>query len=94
MNSGDWTDRNKAGLLFMRLTEARRPALLAALTRQAFDSLVEMARWQDTSHAVMYRLILGRIAGIEESRLVELANGTGVEEIIAAATKKRTERAR
>ena len=74
LNSGDWTDRNKAGLLFMRLTDARRPALLAALMRQAFDSLVEMARWQDASHAIVYRVILGRIAGIEEPRLVELAN--------------------
>ena len=51
-----------------------------------------MARWQDAPHATVYRLILGRIAGIEESRLVELANGTGVEEIIAAAKKKRTEK--
>jgi hypothetical protein len=89
LNSGDWTDRNKAGLLFMRLTEGRRPALLAALARQAFDSLVEMARWQDAPHAMAYRVILGRIAGIEERRLIELANGTGVEEIIAAAVKKR-----
>jgi hypothetical protein len=89
LNSGDWTDRNKAGLLFMRLSEARRPALLSALARQAFDSLVEMARWQDAPHATAYRLILGRSAGIEESRLVELANGRGVEEIIAAALKKR-----
>lgn len=89
LNSGDWTDRNKAGLLFMRLTDARRPDLLAALTREAFDSLVEMARWQDAPHAVAYRVILGRIAGIEEPRLVELANGTGVEEIVAAAVKKR-----
>ena len=26
LNSSDWTDRNKAGLLFMRPTHARRPA--------------------------------------------------------------------
>jgi hypothetical protein len=64
--------------------------LLASLARQAFDSLVEMARWQDTPHASAYRQILGRIADIDETRLVAMVNdNAAIEEIVSAALKKR-----
>jgi len=88
LNSGSWTDRNKAGLLFMRLTERRDPHLRSVLAHQALASLVEMARWQDAPHALPYRLILGRIGGIEEKRLLELTSSGKVETIITAAVKK------
>lgn len=90
LNSGEWTDRNKAGLLFMRLTQSRDVHLLASLARQAFDSLVEMARWQDLPHAMPYRVILGRVAGIDESRLIDLVNtAAGTEQIVSEANRKR-----
>jgi HEAT repeat protein len=85
LNSGDWTDRNKAGLLFMRLTEGRRPALLAALARQAF---VRSSRWpagrtrrtrRRTGHS---RADCHRRATPDRAR-----ECTGVEEIIAAAVR-------
>ena len=41
LNSVAWTDRNKASLALMQLTESRDPKLLAALKTRAFDAVVE-----------------------------------------------------
>lgn len=82
LNSGIWADRNKAALLMNILTGPRDPRLLRALRSQALQSLVEMARWKDRDHAWDARMILGRIAGIEEKRLEKLATDS-VEEIIS-----------
>lgn len=87
LNSGIWADRNKAGLLLNILTGARDPRLLRALRSQALESLVEMARWKDRGHAWDARMILGRIAGIEEKSLEKLATDN-VEEIISRVKKK------
>jgi len=38
LNSDQWTDRNKAGLLFMHLTSSGDSKLLSALASQSFDS--------------------------------------------------------
>jgi hypothetical protein len=87
LNSGIWMDRNKAGSLMNILTASRDPRLLRALRSQALPSLVEMARWKDRGHAGDARMILGRIAGIEETGLEKLATDN-VEEIIRAVMKK------
>jgi len=82
--SGTWTDVNKASALLSNLTAGRNPALLAQLRRPSvLERLVEMARWR-TTHANAARIILGRMAGIEETRLQQLADAGKVEEIIAA----------
>ncbi len=73
LNSGNWTDRNKAGLLLSPLTMRRDPKLLRLIRARASDSLVEMASWRNYGHAQNSRLILGRIAGIEEKQLQKLA---------------------
>ena len=44
------------------------------VNRRASDSLIEMARWREFGHAQSARLILGRIAGIDEERLQRLAH--------------------
>ncbi|HKV95222.1 MAG TPA: hypothetical protein VJW20_21940 [Candidatus Angelobacter sp.] len=62
LNSGTWTDRNKAGGLLMELSKNRNPKLLQQLKSTALPSLVEMAKW-DPDHAYAYRVLLGRIAG-------------------------------
>ena len=85
LNSGLWTDRNKAGLLLNILTGPRNAHVLRVVRLQGFAGLVEMARWKDPDHAWDARMILGRIAGIEEKRLQQLA-ATGVEEIINSAS--------
>jgi len=48
-----------------------------------------MARWKDKGHAVAYRIILGRIAGLDEIVSEEMANEGRTEKLIAAAQKKR-----
>ncbi len=88
LNSGVWEDRNKAGFLLGVLSRRRDTQLLRVLRSQALESLVEMARWRDTGHAKDARVILGRIAGIEERRLQELAASGNVDEIINAVRTK------
>lgn len=86
LNSGTWTDRNKGSAVLLALTRSRDPKLLAQLRAQAMPGLIEIARW-DSGHA-MSRLILGRIAGIDEQSLNKMAgNDAQTEEIIAAAQK-------
>ena len=63
LDSPVWTDRNKASLALMSLSERRDPALLTTLRHRALGPLVEMARWQSRGHARPALLILGRIAG-------------------------------
>ena len=88
LNSDTWSDRNKAGRLLVILTRGRNPRLLRVVRLEALDSLVEMARWRDPSHASDARTILGRIAGIEESRLAQIVASGNVDEIINAARRK------
>jgi hypothetical protein len=82
LNSPDWTDRNKGGYLLMRLTETRDAQLLNKLKAQALPSLIEMARWREIGHAYPFRIILGRIGGIEESRLEMLASSDQIAPIL------------
>jgi hypothetical protein len=67
-----WTDRNKGSILFSRMTESRDPGLLSTLRLQALTPLREMAQWKSAGHAYTSLEILGRIAGIEETRLRQL----------------------
>jgi hypothetical protein len=84
LSSGSWTDRNKAGFLLDELTKRRDPKLLAQLRSRSLDSLIEMARWRSRGHADFARILLGRIAGIEEVRLRALVEAGQVNEIIEA----------
>ena len=82
LSSGSWSDRNKAAMLLTVLTARRNPTLLGALRKNALEPLIEMARWRSAGHAYHARMILGRMAGIEETRLEKLANQGKVEEIL------------
>jgi len=88
LNSGTWEDRNKAGLLLSALIKAGDKSLLDQLRGSALDSLIEMARWHDPGHADVYRLLLGRLAGLDERRLNELVAAGDVETIVAAAQRR------
>ena len=89
LNSGTWTDRNKAGYLLSILTMQRDPRLLKMLRTRATDSLLEMARWREPGHAISARVILGRIAKIEETRLQQLLAAKDVDSIIESFTNNR-----
>jgi hypothetical protein len=73
INSGTWSDRNKSSMLFLALTRDRDPGLLTALRTGALDALIEMSKWR--SHELPARIVLGRIAGIPEERLLQLVSG-------------------
>jgi hypothetical protein len=89
LNSGKWADRNKAGDLMVAFSQWRASKLLAALRAQALESLMEMARWR-SGHAQSSRVMLGRIAGIEDARLYKLVPDNGqVDVIIKAVQQKR-----
>jgi hypothetical protein len=83
LNSGVWTDRNKAGWLLPLLSSNRNPKLLQQLKSTALPSLIEMAKW-DPDHAEEYRVLFGRIAGLEDAQIHQLINSGRVNEILAA----------
>ncbi|HEY8226168.1 MAG TPA: hypothetical protein VIG25_12880 [Pyrinomonadaceae bacterium] len=84
LSSVSWTDRNKAGWVLISLTRSRDAKLLGQLRSDALISLIEMARWRNAGHAYNARILLGRIAGIPEERLEQLANADNADEIINA----------
>jgi hypothetical protein len=75
LHSGTWTDLNKACGLLDPVSAGRAPKLLSQLREQALDALIEMARWRSPGHSYAAKMILGRIAGIEERRLEEIVEG-------------------
>src|SRR2546430_15254044 len=82
-------DRNKAGGLLSELSTTRNRKLLDQLRAQALDSLIEMAHWRSYGHAYSSRILLGRIAGIEETRLQNLVDTGQVEQIVKALQQSR-----
>jgi hypothetical protein len=85
--SGTWTDLNKAAGLLNSISKSRDAKVLAQLRRrEVLDRLIEMARWR--SHGELARYILGRIGGIDESRLEQLVASKQVDEIIDAVRVK------
>ena len=82
LSSGSWTDRNKATFVLLGLTKSRDPKLLSQIRSEALVSLLEMARWRSSGHAHDARILLARIAGIEEERAEQLANEDNIDEIL------------
>lgn len=72
LNSAVWTDRDKSAWLLSRLTAARDPKMYAALRRNAFDSLAEIARWKNPGHALLGLLILGHLADFKDNEIFEM----------------------
>jgi hypothetical protein len=87
LNSGEWTDRNKSGMLLEILSAGRDPQMLARLRSETLESLIEMARWR-SGHSHSARVVLGRVAGIEDGRLQQLIRTGQVEQIIKALDGK------
>lgn len=86
LNSGIWTDRNKSVALLAELTKGRDARLLACLRERSLTSLIEMARWSFAGHADSARLMLGRIAGIDEKTLTAMVERQAIEPIIKVVT--------
>jgi hypothetical protein len=88
LKSGVWTDRNKGGYVLAQISKGRSVELLRLLRAEALEALIEMAHWRSAGHAASARTILGRIAGIEESRLNQMISAGVIEQIIDAAKRK------
>lgn len=71
LHSVSWTDRNKGAMLLEQLTRSRDTALLEQIKKQAMPSVIEMAKWKNREHAFFSFILLSRIAGEEESLLIE-----------------------
>ncbi len=89
LNSGTWTDRNKSAGLLAELTKGRNARLLACLRQQALTSLIEMAHWSYAGHAYSARLMLGRIAGVDEKTLTTMVERQEIEPIIKVITTQK-----
>ena len=90
LNSVAWTDRNKASLALMQLTEGRDPALMTALRTRAFDAVVDVAQWTNPGHAMAGIVILGRLAGIPDAEIYAMYERGEKNKIIEAARKPRS----
>ena len=87
LNSMAWTDRNKASLALMQLTESRDPVLLKELRTRAFDGVVDIAQWTNPGHAMAGIIILGRMAGLPDADVYAMYERGEKDKIIAAARK-------
>ena len=67
--SGVREDRTKSIALLAALTEDRDSAVLTAILERSLAPLVECARWSWSGHAYRARVILGRIAGIDDATI-------------------------
>ena len=73
VRSGIWTDRNKAVTLLDQLTISRDPATLDMVRESAESALLEMARWRNVGWSYRARMVIGRLRGIPEEKLQQLA---------------------
>lgn len=87
--SGTWTDRNKASLVLMQLTAGRDSAMLESLRNEAFEPILEMARWEIPGHAFPGVILLGRMARISEDEIFAALSQGKKEPVIEAALSAR-----
>jgi hypothetical protein len=90
LNSVVWTDRNKAAAVLLSLTAGRPARVLGALRQRALPALIEMARWKSPGHAQAAFLVLGRVAGMEETAIGEAWTRGDREPVIARALRGRS----
>lgn len=86
LNSPTWSERNQGSALISIYTKSRQAEFLEELRKQALPSLKEMAGW-DADHARAALLILGRIGGINEDKLLALINKDERSEILACVSQ-------
>jgi len=75
LNSIVWTDRSKAAVNLVNLTEWRDQEILDQLRDRALPALIDMARWKHLPHALPAYILLGRILGKEEADIQSTWSG-------------------
>ncbi|WP_332737560.1 HEAT repeat domain-containing protein [Flavihumibacter sp.] len=71
VNSVSWTDRNKGAMALLELTRTNDKDILEQIRKHALPSVIEMARWKNRGHALFSLIILCRMAGEDESTIIE-----------------------
>ncbi|MBX9600183.1 MAG: HEAT repeat domain-containing protein [Bryobacteraceae bacterium] len=89
LNSLVWTDRNKASLALLQLSESREPLLLEQLRERALPALLEMAKWKHLPHALPAYFLVGRLAGVPEPEIERSWAEGDREKTLAAWMKKK-----
>ena len=87
LNSIVWTDRNKAVMALLNLTESRPERILTLIRQRAMPSLAEMARWKSLSHAIGPYMLLSRAAGLPDQEIQDSWKNGQRETVIAKALK-------
>ncbi|HEV8001912.1 MAG TPA: hypothetical protein VGP63_18640 [Planctomycetaceae bacterium] len=83
LESLQWTDRNKAMAVLDAATADRDAELLVKLRQRSLPSLIEMARWKSSGHAMMALLLVGRIAGLKDAEIWKAQDASEREKVIA-----------
>lgn len=89
LNSILWSDRNKAAMALVSLTEDRPAPVLDLIRERALESLAEMARWRSLGHALGPYTLIGRLAGLTEQQIQQTWTDGDREAVIARALKKK-----
>ena len=87
LNSVEWSDRHKAVMALLDLTDSRPESILNLIRERAMPSLAEMARWKSLTHAIGPYTLLGRAAGLTEKQIQDSWSSGGREPVIAKALK-------
>ena len=75
LNSGVWSDRNKASWVLDSLTATHDQKLLTRLRTEAIDPVIEMARWTSRAHAGAGITLFARISGVPEQEVEKASIG-------------------
>ncbi|MCS7025641.1 MAG: HEAT repeat domain-containing protein [Bryobacteraceae bacterium] len=87
LHSIHFTDRNKATLALLTLTETREARILDHIRERALAPLLEMAQWRVLEHAFPAFLLLGRVAGLPEEEIHDLWKKGARGELVARLSK-------
>ncbi len=93
LNSIVLSDRTRATMALINLTDSHPPDTLGLLRERALPSLVEMAQWKSLQHALPAFILLGRVGGLSEQQIQNTwtrgERTAMILEVIGAHKKKR-----
>jgi hypothetical protein len=87
LNSIFWTDRNKAVMVLLNLTDKRQQNVIDLIRERAIPSLAEMARWTSLQHAIGPFTLLGRVGGLSDEQIQQAWTKGDREQVISRILK-------
>lgn len=89
LQSASFEDRLEASRMLVKLAPAENAGTLAQIEERALPALVEMAQWKVPEHASAAYVLLGRIAGLNETE-IEGSFRENRREVVMAVIRERT----